>query len=128
MRRWWMLGVAVLAGLLARGETVAVPPFSNRLATVSASQTNLDWIGESVAETVREALGLRGVATLDHDEIQEGYHQLRLRERTSLTYASAMKIGEALDAEQVIFGTFDFTAAQPSRAESRGSLRIAARI
>jgi tetratricopeptide (TPR) repeat protein len=123
-----MLGVAALAGLLARGETVAVLPFSNRVAAVSASQTNLGWIGESVAETVREALGLRGFATLDHDEIQEGYHQLRLRERTSLTEASAMKIGEALDAEQVIFGTFDFTAAQPSRGESRGSLRIAARI
>ena len=120
--------MAVLAGLPGHAETAAVLPFSNRTVAAGAAQPNVDWIGESVAETVREALGSRGLATLEHDEIQEAYHQLSLREHTPLTEASLMKIGEALDAEQVVFGTFEFTPAQPPRPESRGSLRISARI
>ena len=119
--------MAVLAGLPGQAETVAVLPFSNR-TVAGAAQANVDWIGESVAETVREALGSRGVATLDQVEIQEAYHQLNLRQHTTVTEASVMKIGEALDAEQVVFGAFEFTPAQPPRPESRGSLRISARV
>jgi tetratricopeptide (TPR) repeat protein len=118
---------------------VAVLPFGNVSAQTSPSTGNLDWIGESIAETLRVAMGSRGIMALDRDDIQSAYRGLNLRERALLTEASVMKIGEAVDAEQVIYGRFEF---QPSAGattadaaaigtvpgESRGSLKISARV
>jgi tetratricopeptide (TPR) repeat protein len=121
-----MLVITVFAGLPVQAETAAVLPFFNRAPASVTPQANLDWIGESVAENLREALAWRGIATLDHEETQEAYRRLGLRERGSLSEASVMKIGEALDAEQVVYGAFDFTAA--ASPEGRGSLKLSARI
>jgi len=87
----------------------------------------MDWIGESIAETVRDALGPRGVVTLNREEVEEAYRQLNLRPRGVLTAGSVLKIGEALDAEQVIYGTFEFDPSASSGAQ-QGSLKISARI
>jgi tetratricopeptide (TPR) repeat protein len=124
MQRWLavgLFGLAVLRPLAA--DTAAVLPFLNK--TVAAP--NLDWIGESVAETVREALGMTGVMTLDRNEVQEAYHRLGLREGIALTEASVMKIGETLDAEQIVYGSFEFTH-PASGSITSGSLRVTARI
>src|SRR5579863_3070276 len=80
-------------------DTAAVLPFANRTAVTDPAQASLDWIGESIAETVRDAIGARGVVTLSRTEIDEAYHQLNLRTFSVLTQASILKIGEALDAE-----------------------------
>jgi tetratricopeptide (TPR) repeat protein len=113
--------------------TAAVLPFANRTAAARPPQANMDWIGESIAETVRDALGPRGLVALSREEIEEGYRQLNLPPRGVLTGGSVLKLGEALDAEQVIYGTFEFSselAADPSvsNAAQRGSLKISARI
>jgi tetratricopeptide (TPR) repeat protein len=134
MRLWTLPFVVITAVVLTAGTlfagTAAVLPFANRTAAPAPSQANMDWIGESIAETVRDALGPRGVVTLSREEVDEAYRQLNLRPRGVLTGGSVLKIGEALDAEQVIYGTFEFsreftpdsTAAQPV------SLKISARI
>lgn len=124
MQRWLavgLLGCFALHPLLA--DTAAVLPFLNR----TASAPNLDWIGESIAETVREALGITGIMTLDRNDIQEAYRRLSLRAGIPLTEASEMMIGEALDAEQVVCGSFEFTP-PPSGPLTAGSLRVTARI
>src|SRR6266404_4421137 len=118
MRLWPLFFVV---GSLFAG-TAAVLPFANR-----TSQPNMDWIGESIAETVRDALGPRGVVTLNREEVEEAYRQLNLRPRGVLTAGSVLKIGEALDAEQVIYGTFEFDPSASSGAQ-QGSLKISARI
>src|SRR5579864_859747 len=100
--------VGMTAGGLLAGNA-AVLPFANRTATAGASHANMDWIGESIAETVRDALGPRGVVTLSREEVDEAYRHLSLRPRGVLTGGSVLKIGEALDAEQVIYGTFEFS-------------------
>jgi tetratricopeptide (TPR) repeat protein len=104
-------------------DTAIVLPLLNK----TANAPNLDWIGESVAETVREALGMTGVMTLDRKEVQEAYSRLGLRLGMPLTEASVMKIGETLDAEQVLYGTFEFTK-PASGSITTGSLRVTARI
>ena len=101
-----------------RGESAAVLPFGNVAPGASANTGNLDWIGESIAETLRDALTIRGVVTPDRDEVQKAYRGLQLRERAILTGASVMKVGEAVDAGQVIYGRFEF---QPSPAGLSGS-------
>ena len=124
MQRWLAVGIFGLAALgpLA-ADTAAVLPFLNK----NPNAPNLDWIGESVAETVREALGITGVMTLDRNEVQEAYRRLNLRQELALTEASIMKIGETLDAEQVVYGTFQFTL-PASGPMTTGSLRVTARV
>src|ERR1700727_1545533 len=106
MQRWLAVGIIGLAALRPlAADTVSVLPFLNKTPTAA----NLDWIGESVAETVREALGMTGVMTLDRNEVQDAYQRLGLRQGVPLTEASVIKIGETLDAEQVVYGSFEFT-------------------
>jgi hypothetical protein len=124
MQRWLaagMFGLIALRPLAA--DNVGILPFINK----TANAPNLDWIGESAAETVREALGMTGVMTLDRNEVQQAYRRLSLRQGIPLTEASIMKIGETLDAEQVVYGSFEFT--QPaSGAITTGTLHITARV
>lgn len=129
----------------ASTDSCAVLPFFNAAksgssssgaaASNSAAASNVDWLGLSVAETLRDALELRGLLTLGRDDLQEAYHRLGLSMNTSLrsplTEASVFKIGEALDAEQVIYGEFEVLATPVSSGApeaSHGSLRISARI
>src|SRR5271170_4534606 len=123
MQRWLAVGMFGLAALPLAADTAAVLPFLNK----TANSPNLDWIGESIAETVREALGMTGVMTLDRNEVQEAYHRLSLRQGIAMTEASIMKIGETLDAEQVAYGSFEFTR-PVSGSITAGSLRVTARI
>jgi tetratricopeptide (TPR) repeat protein len=115
-------------------QTVAILPFANVSNTgMSSTDTaSLDWIGESVAETLREAAGARGLAALERNELLDAYHRLKLRERLPLADASVLKIGEVLDAEQVVFGRFEYQRPTPGGgsqpADNRGSLRITARV
>jgi len=89
----------------------------------------MDWIGESIAETLRAAFSARGVLILERDRTTEAYRRLQLRERTELTDASILKLGEVLDAEQMVHGTFSFApAAAGSASASKGSLKIQARV
>src|SRR5690349_13907377 len=97
---------AVFAGS-AFGGTAAVLPFANRTVTAPAASdakapapANMDWIGESIAETIRDVLGSRSLVTRNREEVEDAYRQLSLRPRSVLTSASVVKIGEALDAEQ----------------------------
>jgi tetratricopeptide (TPR) repeat protein len=126
-------GIAVFSQTQAP-QTVAVLPFANtsKTAMSSADPAALDWIGESIAETLREAAGARGLAALERDELLDAYRRLKLRERLPLTDASVLKIGETLDAEQVVAGTFEYRRPAPSEngsaVDTRGSLRVAARV
>src|SRR5438093_3937292 len=100
-------------------DTVLVVPFFNL-----SNSTNLDWIGESIAETIRESLIAHDVLALDREERQEAFHRLSIRPYALLTRASVLKLAESLDAAQVVFGQYTVT---PGTAPSKGSLRITSR-
>src|SRR5258706_3762877 len=119
--------IFVTPGVFA--DAAAVLPFANRTSVTDPTQASLDWIGESIAETVRDAIGSRGAVALSRAETDEAYRQLNLRPLSILTEASMLKIGETLDAEQVVYGSFEFLP-DPSAAHgiADGSLRITARI
>ena len=116
-RVFWILFV-LTSTLYA--DSVVILPFFNQ--TKSAS---LDWIGESIAETVHDALSSEGMLVLDREDRLEAYRRLSLRPNAVLTRASVIKVGDALDAAIVIYGEYELTPAGPP---SRGSLRITARI
>src|SRR5690242_7045628 len=119
MQRYLAL-VALLCGAL-RAETVLVLPFSNHSTT-----TSLDWIGESIAESVSDALASEGLLVLDRADRLEAYRRLSLRPGAELTRASMIKVGESLDATNVIYGSFELT--QGATEQSKGSIRIEARL
>jgi tetratricopeptide (TPR) repeat protein len=121
-------GIALFAGTDV-SNTLAVLPFANVSQTgMSASDpAALDWIGESIAETLRAAAAGRGLSTLERGELEDAFRRLRLRERSRLTDASVLKLGETVDAEQVVFGTFEYQRPAPG-AQDRGSLKISGRV
>lgn len=107
----------------ARADNYLVLPFFNL-----SKNSNLNWVGESFAESVREALSSEGLNALDRDDRMNAYKRFSLRPYVLLTKASVLKIGEELDAEQVLFGQFDLTPVPDSAVKSRGSLQITARL
>jgi tetratricopeptide (TPR) repeat protein len=113
-------------------ETVLALPFFNH-----SKSAGLDWIGESISETLDDSLTSGGVLMLDREERLEGYRRLSLRPGAELTHASIIKIGQTLDADKVVFGYFellppnplpDSLKGTPAANESKGSLRITARL
>ncbi len=123
--RWFFLAVVCfcLTGSTVRAETYLVLPFFN-----ASKNPNLDWVGESLAEALREALASEGLMALNRDDRVEAYRRLAIRPRSLLTRASVVKIGQALDAEQVIFGQFDLQPVPESGGKSKGSLQVSARL
>ena len=119
-----MLRLLGLVFLLCGGvfaETTLVLPFFNH-----SKSPNLDWIGESIAESVGDSLASEGILVLNRVDRLEAYRRLSLRPGAELTHASILKIGDSLDAAMVIFGSYELT--QPATAQSKGSVRIEARL
>jgi tetratricopeptide (TPR) repeat protein len=115
----------VLVGLCARmaafGNSVLVLPFLN-----ATGNSNLEWIGESLAEAVREALASEGILAVSREDRQEAYKRLTVRAHTQLTKATIIRLAETLDAQQVIYGSFTFTAPAQGESRTRGTLRVTA--
>ena len=124
MHRLLALTAVVCAlGTTAKADTFVVLPFYN----VSKS-ANLDWIGESLSESIREALASEDLVTLDRDERVEAYRRLSIRPYAILTRASAIKIAETLDADKVVYGQFDLKARPAGSTATKGTLQITARL
>ena len=117
----------VSCGWAVRAETVLVLPFSNQSKATSNS-TNVDWIGESICEAVRESLVSEGVLALEREDRLEVFRRLSLRANAVLTRASIIKAAEALDAAEAIYGHYDLAPAGAGSGGSRGVLRIGAHI
>ena len=118
----YLLALLLCAGA-AHAETALVIPFFNH-----SNSENLDWIGESIAESVRDALTSEGLLVVGRDDRLEAYRRLSLRPGAELTHASIFKIGIALDASKVIYGDYELIPAGPGDTQSKGSLRIRARV
>jgi len=118
-----VLALAVFVCFSLRAETALVLPFFNHSQTA-----NLDWVGESIAESVGDSLASEGLLVLEREERLEACRRLSLRPGAELTHASIIKIGDLLDASTVIYGTFELLPSDPGNTQSKGSLRITARI
>lgn len=123
MRRRLILFLCLIAlGLPLGAETVLILPFFN----VSKAQ-NLDWIGDSLSETILEAFAAEGVGVVPAENRDEILRQMSVRRYARLTRASVMEIAVNCDAGLVLYGEFEFSAGQAG-GPSKGSLRVALRI
>lgn len=119
--------LALVCASTLRADTFLVLPFFNQ--TKSA---NLDWIGESIAENVGEALASEGLLTVDREDRLEVFRRLSVRPNAILTRATIIKAGQGLDASKVVWGYYELAPAEAppggASAASRGVLRVNARI
>ena len=115
--------VCLFALAPVHADNFLVLPFFN-----VSGDANLEWIGESLSETVREALASEGVIALSRDDRQEGFRRLSLRTNSQLTRASILRIGEILDADQVIYGEYTFNAPPDGGPKIKGTIKITAQI
>ncbi len=103
-RRLALITLLTVPFLARAADTVAILPL---FGGPDSSAANLDWIGESAAETIHEALGSAGVMVLAREDREEVYRRLSVRTGAVLTKATIIKIGETLDAGIVVFGEFE---------------------
>jgi len=122
MQRFLALIVFFLAVVAGQGSNVLVIPFANRTA-----DAGLDWIGESLSETIREALSAAEVPVVRRQDRQEALHRLALPASGQVTIASAVRMGEAVEASLLVMGQFELLM-EANGAEVKRSLRVAARI
>ena len=121
-----LLCLAAWVSLLNAGPVLVLPFFN------LSKSANLDWIGESISENVREALASEGLLVLERDDRLEALRRLSVQPGAMLTHATVIKIGQALDAAQVVYGHYELVG-PPADSEgdagaARGSLRIVARV
>jgi len=105
---------------LAAQETYLVVPFFN-----VTQKPSLDWIGESVAETVQEGLLGAGLSVIPREDRREAMKVVAGRSSSPLTLASVTRFGQATAATRVIYGAFEVIGDDPSPALR--SLRLSAR-
>lgn len=124
MQRLLTLFLLLLFGIAGQSlaDTVLVLPFHN-----GSASSNLNWIGESLAESVRESMAEEGVMVLGREDRVEAYRRLTLRPEAFLTRASIIKLARALDAEKIVYGQFNFTPAPPG-GKTRGALSVTAHL
>jgi tetratricopeptide (TPR) repeat protein len=115
--------LASICTFQASGDTVLVLPFFNL-----SDSSNLDWIGESIAETIRETLVSEDVLVLDRDRRQKAYRRLALRQYTRLSLASVIKLGEAAEAGSVVYGAFEVSASPSESTVQKESLSVSVKI
>ncbi len=125
MRSFVLIAFLLLApSLCPAADTIALLPLFN----INQSKSpNLDWIGESVAETIHESLSTGGLLVLPREDREEVYRRLSLRTGVVLTKASVIKAGETLDAGQVIFGEFRVEGAELAATSLKSNLRLTIR-
>lgn len=90
-----------LGSLPVPADVLLVVPFDN-----TARAAELDWVGESFAETLIEQMGRSGHLLLNREERLGGLERLGLPAAPALTHASWLRLAEELKAERVVLGGF----------------------
>ncbi|WP_419805862.1 tetratricopeptide repeat protein [Terriglobus sp.] len=84
------------------GRVLLVLPFDNR-----SGQANLDWIGESFAETIAQRLSSVGYLTISRADRDYALDHLGLPLGFRPSRATTLRIAQTLDAEYVVVGRFN---------------------
>ena len=119
------LWILLTTSLCRAADTVAVMPLFN---VNEAKSPNLDWIGESVAETIHESLSSAGLLVLAREDRAEIYRRLSVKPGVVLTKASVIKIGESLDAGQVVYGDFNVEGSENGAGTVKSKIHMTVRV
>jgi len=122
--RFWAILILCFSPLLRAADTVAVLPLFN---ADESHASNLDWIGESVAETIHDTLSSAGMLVLAREDREEIFRRLSIRPEVVLTRATVMRIGENLDAGRIIYGDYKVEGADLGATSLKSGIRLTVR-
>jgi tetratricopeptide (TPR) repeat protein len=115
--RWLPLLCLASASIPLPAETLLILPFFNLTANKS-----LDWVGESVADAIQEALASEGWMIADRETRDETLRRLSVRRYAPLTRGSIMELALSLDAGVVISGDFSVSPTDPNLVQIQARL------
>lgn len=107
----------------SHASTVLVLQFHN-----TSHFGDLNWVGESIAETVRVELGAAGEIVMGRDSRTEGLRRLSLRPDADFTKATLIKLGQTLDVDYVCYGSYDVTLPDGDTQLRNSAVQIAAKF
>ncbi len=93
-----------------------------------AKSPELDWVGESIGETLRETIAANQLLALSREEREEVYRRIGIRPGALLTRATVIKIGGTMDASLVVFGEFRIEGAETGKATVKSKLDVTLHI
>jgi tetratricopeptide (TPR) repeat protein len=108
---------------LGQGATILVLQFHNE-----SQYSDLNWVGESIAETLRVEFSAHDQIVLSRDSRAEGLRRLGLRPDAQFTKGTLIKLGQSLDVDYVCYGTYDVTLPPGNTDFRNSSLQIAGRF
>jgi tetratricopeptide (TPR) repeat protein len=122
VRRLLPLLFLLVAGM-AQPATVLILQFHNE-----SQYSDLNWVGESIAETLRVEFSANDQIVLSRDSRAEGLRRLGLRADAQFTKATLIKLGQSLDVDYVCYGTYDITLPSGDTELRNSSVQVAGRF
>ena len=113
----------LLTTVPARSATVLVLEFHN-----NSKYSDLDWVGESIAETLMTEFGAANEIVLNRASRAEAMRRLSLRPDADYTKATLIRLGETLDSDYVCFGNFEIDLSGDDTQLKDSSIRISAQF
>lgn len=92
----------LVSPVLSYGQTYLVLPFFN-----VTKSTDLSWVGESISESLGDALASEGLLITERKDREEVFRRLAIRPYALLTRASVIKTALSLDASSVVYGQIE---------------------
>lgn len=118
-----LLLLSLVSALPAFPAAVLVLQFQNR-----SQYSDLNWVGESVAETLMNEYAEANQIVLDRSSRAEAMHRLSLRPGATFTKATLIRLGQTLDADYLCYGTYEVTLPAGSSELKDSSVQLSARF
>jgi tetratricopeptide (TPR) repeat protein len=118
--------IALLSLVLASGasaSTLLVLPFHN-----GSQYKDLNWVGESIAETLVSELDGANQIVLSRDARAEGLRRLSLKPEAGYTKATIIRLGQSLDVDLICYGSYEINLPSETAELKDSSIRISARF
>jgi tetratricopeptide (TPR) repeat protein len=102
--------LAALLGMMAARPAAAQTPSGHRVLVIPFENTQHDarvyWLSEAAAILLADELNARGLPAIGREERVRAFEELHLPPSASLSRATIIKVGNLVDASEVIVGTF----------------------
>src|SRR3954452_24872762 len=108
---------------MAPASTVLVLQFHN-----SSRQTDLNWVGASIAERLRVEFSAANQIVLSRESQAEALRRLSLRPDADFTKASLIKLGRSVDVNYICYGSYEFKLPDGGNSIQDSSIQISARF
>ncbi len=113
----WLAGLLFLVVLPAQSATVLVMRFYN-----ASEYPDLNWVGESISEVLSAELSASNLIVIDRDKRSEAMKRLSLRAEADFTKATIIRLGQTVDADYVLYGSYTARPDPNASKELRNSL------